>query len=503
MYKISILIVEDELIIAESLKTTLSGLNYDVLAVLSTGEEALDFLSQVSPDVILMDINLPGELDGIKTVEKIKSGFAVPIIYLSAHEDKETLNSALETLPSAYIIKPYKENELRIAIELAFSKHQIEKKLKESEAKYRTLHETMKQGIIFQDSKGKIISANPAAKRILGLKEKDFSESKNEEIKLDFIDENMQPLPPEKLPYSIALNTGKFIDNVVMGIINSNSNSLHWLKVDARPIFREENHRPYQVYTLFEDITEQVKQERQLIVAKENAEKSDKLKTEFLAQMSHEIRTPINNILTFITLLKDEFEDKLPDDLQYSFQILDSSSKRLISTIELILNMSKIQTGSFETNFENLDLVKEVLDDIVMEFYSRAKERGLVLQFENAADSTMIHGDKYSVGQIFVNLIGNAIKYTEEGTIKIKVQNEENSILVDIEDTGKGISKEYLPKIFEPFTQEDTGYARRFEGTGLGLSLVKKYVELNKAKISIESEINKGSTFTVTFDKIS
>jgi signal transduction histidine kinase len=161
--------------------------------------------------------------------------------------------------------------------------------------------------------------------------------------------------------------------------------------------------------------------------------------------------------------------------------------------------MSKIQTGSFETKFENILLVEDVLDDVIMEFYSRAKEKGLELIFENSSTNDSIYCDKYSVGQIFVNLVGNAIKYTEQGLIKINVCNEGDYLLVNIEDTGKGISTEYLPKIFEPFSQEDTGYTRRFEGTGLGLALVKKYTELNNASISVKSKVDKGSVFSIKF----
>ncbi len=248
-----------------------------------------------------------------------------------------------------------------------------------------------------------------------------------------------------------------------------------------------------------EDITERKKQEEQLIIAKEEAEKSDRLKSEFLAQMSHEIRTPLNNILTYTSLLKEEMEEKLPPELEPSFRVINSSALRLIRTIDLILNLSKIQTGNFDTYFETIDLDNDILYELILEFYTRASEKNIKLNYKNTASNVKIFGDSYSIGQIFVNLIDNAIKYTSKGEINVILYNLENDVCVDITDSGVGISEEFLPALFDPFTQEDSSDRRNYEGTGLGLALVKKYVELNNAKISMRSKKHAGTTFTITF----
>lgn len=249
-----------------------------------------------------------------------------------------------------------------------------------------------------------------------------------------------------------------------------------------------------------EDITERKKQEEQLIIAKEEAEKSDRLKSEFLAQMSHEIRTPLNNILTYASLLKEELESKLPPELEPSFRVINSSALRLIRTIDLILNLSKIQTGNFDTYFEKIDLDQDILYEIILEFYTRAKEKSIKLNYEIMANSRNIFGDSYSIGQIFVNLIDNAIKYTNKGEINVILyNNNENEICVDIMDSGMGISEDFLPVLFNPFTQEENFDRRNYEGTGLGLALVKKYAELNNAKIEVKSKRGEGATFTIIF----
>ncbi len=247
------------------------------------------------------------------------------------------------------------------------------------------------------------------------------------------------------------------------------------------------------------DITDMKRAREELLIAKEKAEKSDKLKSEFLAQMSHEIRTPINAIINFISLIKEDVADKVDKDSMDGFASIDSASKRIIRTIDLILNMSEIQTGTFERTPREFDLYNNIIKNLMGEFHEQAKLKGLDLNIRKQADQTNIFADEYSVSQIFINLIDNAIKYTKQGKVKICINRSEKKLLVEVRDTGIGISKEYLPHLFDPFSQEEQGYSRSFEGVGLGLALVKKYCEINKADIEIESEKNKGSVFRVIF----
>lgn len=241
--------------------------------------------------------------------------------------------------------------------------------------------------------------------------------------------------------------------------------------------------------------------EKDLMLKKLEAEKSDKLKSEFLAQISHEIRTPINTILNFTSLLRDELHDKVEGDLRSSFRIIENAGRRTIRTIDLILNMSEVQTGFYEPQFKRIDIAKDVLEKIYVEFKPMAESKDLKFNLVKLTDSTFVMADEYSVFQIFVNLIDNAFKYTPKGKIEIIVfRNYADKLSVGIVDTGVGIGKDYMYHLFQPFTQEEQGYTRKFEGNGLGLALVKKYVELNNAVIKVESEKDKGSRFTVSFN---
>jgi PAS domain S-box-containing protein len=241
--------------------------------------------------------------------------------------------------------------------------------------------------------------------------------------------------------------------------------------------------------------------EEELLKAKIKAEESDKLKSNFLAQMSHEIRSPINSILSFSSLLKNNIGEDVDEELKASFEIISSAGKRITRTIDLILNMSEVQTGTYEYLAKTVDIYKDVLLTIIEEFNALAKTKNLDFVVINKTDDTKIVVDSYTVTQIFVNLVDNAFKYTNEGRIELKIERDENNkLVISVADTGIGISDKYLPLIFKAFSQEEQGYTRKFEGNGLGLALVKNYCDMNNAEIKVESKKDVGTTFTVSFN---
>lgn len=255
----------------------------------------------------------------------------------------------------------------------------------------------------------------------------------------------------------------------------------------------------------FNNMVKELKLSRdEMIASKEKAEASDRLKTEFLAQISHEIRTPINAIVNFTELLKADLEHKLYGETKEAFDIIQSSSARLIRTIDLILNMSELQTGTFKADFEKMDIYDEIIVSIVKQFRYDAGQKNLSLTAENHSDNTIIEGDKFSLQQLFSNLVDNAIKYTNEGEVKLLLEKSENNkLIISIIDTGIGIADEFMPFLFEPFMQEYHGYTRKYEGTGLGLALVKRYCDINNAEIKVDTKKDVGTKFTITFSLLS
>ena len=242
--------------------------------------------------------------------------------------------------------------------------------------------------------------------------------------------------------------------------------------------------------------------EKELLKAKEKAESSEKLKSEFLAQMSHEIRSPINTIFNFTDLIKGNIDLNDKKDIKECFDSIENAGERIVRTIDLILNMSELQAGSYECIYKQIE-INTILKRIYPEFSHKAVKKNLDLQLNTNGKELIVTADEYSLVQIFVNIIDNAIKYTNEGMVEISsFLNPAGKIVVTVTDTGIGISKDYLPNIFTPFFQEERGYSRRYEGNGLGLALVKKYTEMNDAEIYVESRKGVGSTFTVIFDNM-
>lgn len=248
-------------------------------------------------------------------------------------------------------------------------------------------------------------------------------------------------------------------------------------------------------------VIERKKYEEEIIVARLKAEESNRIKSEFLAQMSHEIRTPINAILSFSSLIRDDLEGNVSEDLNESFDLIERGGKRLIRTIDLILNVAQLQTGKYKVDLVEVDLEEDIILPLFAQFEKIATSNGLKMSVKNNVEYSKIVCDYYSINQLFINLIDNAIKYTLTGSIEVQInRTPKENLKVDIVDTGIGISEEFLEKIFEIFTQEESGYSRKFEGTGLGLSLVKQYAKLNNAEVFVESMKGKGSKFSVVFN---
>jgi PAS domain S-box-containing protein len=249
------------------------------------------------------------------------------------------------------------------------------------------------------------------------------------------------------------------------------------------------------VLTTEHDITQRKKNEELLIREKEAAESADKLKSAFLATMSHELRTPLNSIIGFSGILLQGKAGPLTEEQKKQLGMIQSSGNHLLSLINDILDLSKIEAGQVSPKLEILNL-NEILEEIIKLTTPLAKNKGdsLIL---NSQESLEIITDRLRLRQIIFNLVDNAIKFTNKGFITINCNKEEKFAVIEVSDTGIGIKEEDQKKLFKPFIQIESYLARKHYGSGLGLSICKKLVELLGGTINVNSEQGKGSTFTV------
>ncbi|MGL5785312.1 MAG: ATP-binding protein [Bacteroidales bacterium] len=230
----------------------------------------------------------------------------------------------------------------------------------------------------------------------------------------------------------------------------------------------------------------------ELIEAKEKAEESEKLKMAFLQNISHEIRTPLNSISGFIDLLND---NDYPKEVQKEYlAIMKSNSQRLLNTLNEIIDMAKIEAGTSKSHYSTIN-VAEIIEDIHSFFQPEASKKGLQLITDYQEKDITIQTDEEKFYSILTNLIKNAIKYSEKGCITIGFTKGISEVVIYIKDEGIGIPADQFEEIFKRFRQVDNSSSRSHEGAGLGLSIVKSYIDQLGGKIWLDSEMDKGSTF--------
>ena len=237
--------------------------------------------------------------------------------------------------------------------------------------------------------------------------------------------------------------------------------------------------------------------EAQLIVAKEQAQEADRVKSAFLASMSHELRTPLNSIIGFTGILLQGLVGTLNDEQTKQLRMVQSSAHHLLELINDILDISKIEAGQLEISVAPFNM-RTAIERVVQTMTPLVEKKGLSLCINVSTEVDQITSDQRRVEQILINLVNNAIKFTEQGEIHLESEIMNNWLETRVIDDGIGIGEEDMKKLFKPFQQVDTGLTRKYEGTGLGLSICKRLVEKLGGEILVKSERGVGSTFTFT-----
>lgn len=371
-----------------------------------------------------------------------------------------------------------------IARDISLSKT-IETELQGERARTQAILDNVVDGIITIDEVGSVQSFNSASERIFGY-------SANE-----VLGKNVKTLMPEPyhsehdgylrnyLSSGIAKIIG--IGREVVGLRKDRSTFPLELAISEVYV---ENQR---LFTgIVRDISERKAFEVALKKAKEEAETANQAKSIFLANMSHEIRTPMNAILGFSQILLRH--QSLDDDTKVAVNAINSSGQNLLTLINEILDISKIEAGKMELNSDSFDL-QALVKDVAAMFSFRCKEKQLQLHINNLSNSVIVFGDGGKLRQTLINLLGNAVKFTNSGEVSLTVTPlDDERFQFDLKDTGIGIPLEAQQHIFEPFQQDEGG--RKMGGTGLGLAICQKQLELMDSKLTLKSALNQGAHFS-------
>jgi PAS domain S-box-containing protein len=263
---------------------------------------------------------------------------------------------------------------------------------------------------------------------------------------------------------------------------------------------RDVNGAPLRMVGTVTDITERKHMEDDLIMAKEVAESADRLKSAFLATMSHELRTPLNAIIGFTGIMLQELAGPLNEEQRKQLTMVQNSSRHLLALINDVLDISKIEAGQLNLSISSFELGPSI-EKIVALVSPLAEKKEIELRLDVADNVETATTDQRRLEQVILNLLNNAVKFTEKGHVRISCRREDEHYILSVADTGIGIRPEEISGLFQPFHQIDTGLSRKHEGTGLGLSICKKILNLMGGEISVESQWGQGSIFTMRFPR--
>ena len=363
----------------------------------------------------------------------------------------------------------------------------------------RSALDTLAEGLLVLDLKGNIVLANSAFAEMTNTNSDDLQGRNASEF--PWTGESGKKLKPSELPWTKTLDEGSLQRNDPLQLGETGAIP-HSFQVNCSPVLGAEGKHGGVLIT-FVDVTVLEEHKAELHKSKQEADAANLAKSEFLANMSHEIRTPMNAILGFTEVLKRGYS-KSENEWKKHLNTIHSSGKHLLQIINDVLDLSKVEAGRLDV--EQIEVAAHsLIHDVVKVLGVKAEEKAITLRFEITGKvPERIVSDPTRLRQIVTNLIGNSIKFTDQGGVRVVLHlegtGEAPSIHIDIIDTGIGMPKDRLESIFEAFVQADSSVTRQFGGTGLGLAISRRFARALGGDILVQSEVGKGSVFTITLD---
>jgi PAS domain S-box-containing protein len=363
----------------------------------------------------------------------------------------------------------------------------IERVLATQQARYMQLFENANDGIFILSRDGRFTNANRRFAEMVGVPRESLIGQTTEIFLPGRFDQSLERLQrimrEGRLgPYELEISTPlgrKFITLNGFALL--------------------EDREPIGVINIARDTTEEHRHAEELREARDKALEASRLKSAFLANVSHEIRTPLNVMIGYSSLVASQLEEGGDATLSPMLGGIERAGRRLRDTINSILDISKIESGVFEVRPELIEIVP-LIERQLHDFRPLASAKNVQLIAEITEPAAVVRFDPYCLENALTNVLANAVKFTDEGEVTVRLSRDaEGRLSLSVRDTGIGIDPQFVAHLGELFAQEDSGMGRRFEGTGLGLALTKSYLELNGARLSVETEKGKGSAFTIRF----
>lgn len=484
-----VLVVEDEVLVARDMQCCLERLGYQVLPTAVSATEAIGLAESERPDLVLMDIRLDGPNDGIDAAGVIGARLNIPVVFMTAYSDSETVQRAKHTAPYGYVLKPVRAEELRIAVEVALHKHQLEKQLQERERWFSTTLRSIADAVLTVDVDSVVTFMNPAAELLTGVSASDgVGRAVSDVLKIRTTSTLSPPTPLER-----ALKEHQIIEMSDGTLTNLWNGEQRLIADSAAPVVS--GGELLGAVMVFRDVTEQRRLQEQLLISERLASVGM-----LAAGVAHEINNPLMVISANVELLTARRNDEpvvdSPPEIHTYDQILvdlEEASRRIR---DVVRDLSVFSAPSARES-KNID-VRSVLDSSLRMAKTEIRHRAKVVC--ELSGSPVVWGVESRLGQVFLNLLVNAahaipVESAQEHRIRVSLTTgDEGEVTIEVEDTGVGMSHATRDRLFTPFfTTKPLG-----SGTGLGLAICHRIVTSMGGSIQIESELGTGTLVRVT-----
>jgi two-component system cell cycle sensor histidine kinase/response regulator CckA len=493
MARPQIMVVEDESIVAEDMKAMLEGFGYTVPAVAFSGEDAVRKAFDTQPDLVLMDIVLKGQMSGVEAVERIRSRCNIPVVYVTAYADERTVRRAKVTEPFGYILKPFDARELQTAIEIALYKHQMEKKLYESEQRLSITLCSIGDAVIATDIRGCVTFMNPCAEALTGWQQAKGLGRHVAEV-LQVRHETAQALPESS--FAKVLREGVAIDLADHNLVLVAKDGMERPIDDSAAPLRDDRGNIVGAVLVFRDITERRQLQEQLVQAQ---------KMEAIGRLSGGVAHDFNNLFTVISVYTELLLSRRNrhDQLEHYAGEIKKAVDNATTLTSQLLTLSRKQILQPRVLDLNAAIAKQE------ESIQRLIGEGIELVFIPGQDLGSIKVDPTQLDQVIVNVVVNACDAMPQGgTLTIETANVEwdeqqarryagvqagSYVLLSVRDTGCGMDATTRSRLFEPFFSTKS----RGRGAGLGLSIVYGIISQSGGHIEVDSAPGRGTVFKI------